>query len=136
MGLWPKEGKWCSRKSSRLGVWSPDLVSPYPLGALDHFPSSLQVIVFLGETGVLRSVTSLLLYRLTRVFFNRVILRELAPSLRFLGHPALGVIIMYNKQNRSYEAKQISPPWKFTLVSPQSSWYWHQLQQENPHACQ
>lgn len=43
MGLWPKEGKWFSRKSSRLGVWSPELVSPYSLSALGHSPSSLQV---------------------------------------------------------------------------------------------
>ena len=34
------------RESSRLGVWSPDLVSPYSLSALGHFPSSLRVNSF------------------------------------------------------------------------------------------
>lgn len=47
-------------------------------------PLLLCEVVFLGKTGVLRSVTRLLLCPLTQVLFT-VIPRELAPSLRFLG---------------------------------------------------
>ena len=124
------------RESSRLGVWSPDLVSPYSLSALGHFPSSLRVNSFPWRNKSVEICDRFTSISSDSSFFNRVILRELAPSLRFLGLPALGMIIMHNKQNRSHEAKQVSPPWQFTLMSPQSSQYWHQLQQENPHARQ